>query len=145
MTLAITLNHDSQLPLHQQVYEQLRGLILGGRIAPGQRLPSTRLLAESLGIARATVTESYDRLLSEGYIHTVPCSGTFVSDRLPEHLLVSAPVMNSGPDLPFDSGLDEISQYGKYVLGSTVLKQPRTNQQINFGFGPPALDHLPLE
>lgn len=145
MTLAISLDHASTLPLHHQVYEQIRGLILGGRIGPGQRLPSTRLLAESLGIARATVSESYDRLLSEGYIHTVPCSGTFVSDRLPEHLLSSTPVVNSGPQPPVTTGLDTISSYGKYLLGSTVLRQPRTKQQINFGFGPPAIDQLPLE
>ncbi|HEY9790300.1 MAG TPA: PLP-dependent aminotransferase family protein [Candidatus Obscuribacterales bacterium] len=145
MTLAITLDHQSQLPLHHQVYEQVRALILTGRMGAGQRLPSTRLLAESLGIARATVTESYDRLLSEGYIHTVPCSGTFVSDHLPEQLLASPPVVNSHPTAMADTGLEQISRYGKYVLGSTVLKQPRSHEQINFGFGPPAMEQLPIE
>jgi GntR family transcriptional regulator / MocR family aminotransferase len=145
MTLAITLNHQSELPLHHQVYEQLRGLILSGRIPPGHRLPSTRLLAVSLGIARATVTESYDRLSSEGYIHTVACSGTFVSDRLPEHLLVSAPFITTNQPTAIAGTPAAISRYGRYVLNSTILKQPRGRQQINFGFGPPALEQLPIE
>src|SRR6185437_6425230 len=87
----------------------------------------------------------YDRLLSEGYIHTVPCSGTFVSDHLPEQLLASPPVVNSHPTAMADTGLEQISRYGKYVLGSTVLKQPRSHEQINFGFGPPAMEQLPIE
>src|SRR3990167_8802202 len=111
MPLAITVDHESRLPLNQQVYEQLRSLILGGRIPRGHRLPSTRLLAESLGVARATVTEGYDRLLSEGYIHTIPCSGTFVSEHLPDQLIVSAPVVTSGPQPAIKTGLDGISDY----------------------------------
>ncbi len=49
-----------------QLYEELRQSILSGRLAPGQRVPSTRAFAASLGVSRATVTQSYEQLLSEG-------------------------------------------------------------------------------
>ena len=145
MPLAITLDQQSQLPLHHQVYDQLRNMILAGRLGPGKRLPSTRLLAESLGLARATVAESYERLLSEGYIHTVPCSGTFVSDRLPEHLLSTAPFEGGPRSKPVLDGLDRLSVYGKTVLSSSVLRIARPLQEINFGYGPPAMEQLPIE
>jgi GntR family transcriptional regulator/MocR family aminotransferase len=54
MDLAITLN-DGDIPLHDQLYKELRRSILLGRLAPGQRLPSTRALSASLRISRATV------------------------------------------------------------------------------------------
>ena len=145
MPLAITLDQHSQLPLHHQVYDQLRNMILTGRLGAGQRLPSTRLLAESLGLARATVTESYDRLLSEGYIHTVPCSGTFVSDRLPEHLLSTAPLEQAARPQSHPDGLQRLSVYGKTVLASSVLNIVRPMHEINFGHGPPAMEQLPIE
>src|SRR5262249_27226018 len=52
----------------RQLYAQLRAAILTGRLGPGQRLPSTRGLAEQVGLARNTVARAYDDLLSEGYL-----------------------------------------------------------------------------
>jgi GntR family transcriptional regulator/MocR family aminotransferase len=43
------------VPLYRQLYDELRGAILAGRIAGGARLPSTRGLAAALGVARLTV------------------------------------------------------------------------------------------
>jgi GntR family transcriptional regulator/MocR family aminotransferase len=50
----------------------LREAILGGRLAPGARLPSTRALANDLGLARGTVVEAYEQLAVEGYLVTRP-------------------------------------------------------------------------
>ncbi|WP_114239705.1 PLP-dependent aminotransferase family protein [Dyella sp. C9] len=52
----------------QALHGQLRAAILDGRLRAGQSLPSTRALAESLGLSRNTVVSAYDRLLSEGYL-----------------------------------------------------------------------------
>jgi GntR family transcriptional regulator/MocR family aminotransferase len=145
MALPITLDYEADIPLHHQLYDQMRGLILSGKLSSGKRLPSTRLLADSLGLARATVAESYDRLSSEGYIHTVPKSGTFVSESLPEHLLASTPVQNeSGPSSPPTEGFDRLSAFGRAVMGCDSSFQ-RNYLDINFGYGPPDLEHFPLE
>jgi GntR family transcriptional regulator / MocR family aminotransferase len=66
-------------PLQQQLYEQLRGLIVSARLADGARMPSTRMLADQFSVARITVVLTYERLLAEGYLTTIPAKGTFVS------------------------------------------------------------------
>src|SRR5437764_13837521 len=87
MELAVHVDKNNGLPLHQQLYQELRHLILNGRLSAGQRIPSTRMLAKSLGVSRATVTLSYEQLLSEGYLQAMIGSGTSVSIQLPDDLL----------------------------------------------------------
>jgi GntR family transcriptional regulator/MocR family aminotransferase len=72
MDLAITLDQRSATPLRKQLYDELRAAILSGRLKPGERVPSTRAMAQSLGVSRATVTQSYEQLLSEGYLRAEP-------------------------------------------------------------------------
>lgn len=68
------------MPLYQQIYEYIKSEITDGKISPGEKLPSTRLLANNLMVSRSTVDLAYDQLLSEGYVRTVPCSGYFVCE-----------------------------------------------------------------
>ena len=87
MDLVITLDRDCAVPLYQQLAEELRKAILNGRLKPNYKLPSSRALAMSMEISRATVTQSYEQLLSEGYLETRYGSGTFVCSKLPEDYL----------------------------------------------------------
>ncbi len=87
MELAIRLNSKSAEAMYSQLYDALRQKILSGLLSPGQKLPSTRALAESLGISRTTVSLSYEQLISEGYIEPTAGSGTYVSKHLPEDML----------------------------------------------------------
>ena len=57
----------------------LRGAIIGGRLAPGTRLPSSRALAAELGCARATVVAAYEQLVAEGYLLAAVGAGTTVA------------------------------------------------------------------
>lgn len=59
---------DSDLPLHEQIERTLRERIRSGRLASDTRLPSTRALAQELGISRGVVTEAYGQLAAEGYL-----------------------------------------------------------------------------
>lgn len=58
--------------LLQQLSGQLRTLIASGRLGLGQRLPSSRRLANSLGISRNTVSAAIEQLSAEGYLVTSP-------------------------------------------------------------------------
>lgn len=69
-------------PLFRQVYSRLREAILAGRLRAGDRLPSTRALAEQLGISRTVVLLAYDQLLAEGFATARSGSGTYVSEHL---------------------------------------------------------------
>src|SRR4051812_32555607 len=72
----VTLMRDR--PLQQQLYDQVRALIQSSRLAPGTRLPSTRMLADQCGVSRITGLLPYERLIAEGYLRTIPAKGTFV-------------------------------------------------------------------
>jgi DNA-binding transcriptional MocR family regulator len=81
MELAIPL-FESREPLFRQVYAGLRKAILSGSLPAGERLPSTRDLAEQLGISRTVVVLAYDHLLAEGFLEGRRGSGTYVSSSL---------------------------------------------------------------
>ncbi|MEQ8357549.1 MAG: PLP-dependent aminotransferase family protein [Kiloniellaceae bacterium] len=85
--LGLALDRRAETSLQRQIYDQVRGVILAGGLAPGTRLPSSRALAGELGCSRNTVVTAFDQLLSEGYLEGHAGSGTFVSRVLPEELL----------------------------------------------------------
>ncbi len=62
-----------------EIYRQLRGLILNGRLREGDRLPPSRELATGLSVSRTTVNVAYDRLISEGFVTARAGAGAFVN------------------------------------------------------------------
>jgi GntR family transcriptional regulator/MocR family aminotransferase len=69
--------------LQRWLYSELRSAILSGRLAPGQRLPSSRDFARQQDISRGTVLSVYEQLIAEGYLLGATGSGTTVSPALP--------------------------------------------------------------
>jgi len=78
MHFAIPLSR-SGAPLFRQLYVRLREAILSGAFRAGEKLPSTRELAEQLEISRTVVLFAYDQLLAEGFLVGHQGSGTYVS------------------------------------------------------------------
>ncbi len=76
--LTIALRTDSGKCLYEQIYEYIRQEIREGKLRPGERLPSTRSLAEYLQISRSTAALAYEQLVSEGYIASRPYRGYYV-------------------------------------------------------------------
>jgi GntR family transcriptional regulator/MocR family aminotransferase len=66
----------------RQLAYRLRDVIKKGELKPGERLPSTRMLASSLGLARGTVVEVFDQLAAEGYLDAHIGAGTRVAQAL---------------------------------------------------------------
>jgi GntR family transcriptional regulator/MocR family aminotransferase len=64
----LELSRDGGETLTRQLTDQLRDLIAGGRLAPGQRLPSSRQLAQMLDLSRNTVSFAIEQLAAEGYL-----------------------------------------------------------------------------
>ena len=69
-----------QIPLYEQIYLAIRRDIEDGRLPRGEKLPSTRLLADNLNVSRFTVNLAYEQLVSEGYLQARAGSGFFVCD-----------------------------------------------------------------
>ena len=74
---------DANLPLYVQLVRAVVREIRRGRFSPGHRLPSSRRLADALGVHRNTVLGAYCELELEGWIETRPATGTFVCGELP--------------------------------------------------------------
>jgi len=142
MEFTLLLDPHSSVPYYRQIYEALREKILSGKLAPRQRLPSTRSLAQHLGVARSTVTQSYDQLLSEGYLQTVGGSGTYVCDQLPESLLYAPDIAIAPADA---SPSLVLSAYGQRLANFELRSNPEPVTPISFRYGRPALDRAPLK
>jgi GntR family transcriptional regulator, transcriptional repressor for pyruvate dehydrogenase complex len=65
--------------LYEQVTSQLRALIAGGGLKPGDRLPAERVLAEQLGVSRIVIREAMKVLEEQGLVKVQVGSGTYVA------------------------------------------------------------------
>src|ERR1700748_2260396 len=75
-------------PLYQQLYRQIRQELESGSFdSSASRVPSSRVLAATLGISRLTVNQAFSKLLEEGYLQARKRSGIFVADHLPATFL----------------------------------------------------------
>lgn len=81
--LSSVLSSTNAEPLYQQIVSALRRRISEGSLAIGTRLPSSRALAQDLGVARSTVVTAYDQLVAEGFAEPRRGAGIFVCDVAP--------------------------------------------------------------
>lgn len=80
----IILLRDNDAPtLQGRLAAAIVRAILESRAPPGVRLPSSRGLADALGVSRMTVTLVYQELVSQGYLETAPRSGVMVAATVP--------------------------------------------------------------
>jgi DNA-binding transcriptional regulator YhcF (GntR family) len=80
----IVIDQASPTPPFEQLRAQLVAAVSSGELAPGDRLPTVRRLADDLGIAPGTVARAYRELESAEIIETRGRHGTFVAlDRDP--------------------------------------------------------------
>jgi GntR family transcriptional regulator/MocR family aminotransferase len=168
--LAPPLDAKSAVPLHRQLYDGVRHLILQGNLAAGARLPSTRSLALDLGVSRNTVSTAFEQLWAEGYVEGKLGSGTYVSRVLPDHLLqvparpraeealsrrpglsrrgrmlTGTPVSIShlAPVRPFQPGLPALGDFPGETWGRLLIRRWRARTPALMGYGDPA-GHRPL-
>lgn len=80
----IAVNRKAKAPLHKQIYDSYRAMIVSRNLRVGQQIPSSRALAVELGISRIPVLTAYAQLLAEGYFESRTGAGTFVCSTLPD-------------------------------------------------------------
>lgn len=76
--MIISINEMSEIPIYQQIRNQIVQGISDGRLSPGEQLPTVRGLAEEIGINSMTVNKAYSLLKQEGYIFADRRSGARV-------------------------------------------------------------------
>ena len=82
----VEISFSGKSPLHRQLYVALKNAILHGQLRAGARLPSTRAIADDLGVSRTTVLNAFDQLSAEGYLEGAVGSGTRVTRSIPGDL-----------------------------------------------------------
>jgi GntR family transcriptional regulator/MocR family aminotransferase len=82
----LVLDRDGEHPLPVQLADALRAATAGGTLRPGDRLPSTRALAATLGVSRTVTAAAYDQLLAEGWVSARRGAGTYVEETPPVDL-----------------------------------------------------------
>ena len=115
----ITIDRSKSISLTQQIYDQVRNGILEKQLKEGEKLPSSRELAGSIGVSRNIVLEAYERLIAEGYLEVRPKSGTFVAQ---------------GTSLSFIE---------RTKRKDTPKKMAENQAYIDFKAGNPAIDYFP--
>jgi GntR family transcriptional regulator / MocR family aminotransferase len=87
----IAIDRKAPKPLHKQIYDGFRAVIVDANLHPGQRIPSTRVLAIELGVSRFPVLNAYAQLLAEGYFESRVGAGTVISTSLPDPITRGVP------------------------------------------------------
>ncbi len=144
--------------LEGQLCRAIRDRVRAGRLGAGEALPSTRALALSLGIARSTVVQAYERLRAEGYIETVRGSGTRISTAQPRPLAGAArsrpsasapldaspgapsPALWAGAPrtLPFQPGVPDLKSFPAAAWARCVAGRIKSLRIHDLGYGPVA-------
>lgn len=74
----INISNTDKTPIYEQIYAQIKAMILKGTLREGDALPSMRLLARELRISVITTKRAYEELERDGFIVTVTGKGSFV-------------------------------------------------------------------
>src|SRR6187549_750089 len=137
---AIALDRRSATPLYRQIYEGYRTAIIERRLRPGQRMPSTRGLADELGLSRIPVLNAFEQLIAEGYLDARTGAGTYVSSSLP----AEAPSRrsDSGGGAAGEARRGKPRRVSK-VSASLPSTQPWLRGVGAFAIGHAAIDHFP--
>ena len=77
--MLLHLEFDSDIPIYQQIRDQIVVGIADGHLRPGEQLPTIRALAAETGVNMMTVSKAYQLLQQEGYLQADRRSGTVVS------------------------------------------------------------------
>ena len=125
-------------PLFRQVYLGLRQNLLSGVLRAGERLPSTRDLAEQLGVSRTIVVLAYEHLLAEGFVEGRLGSGTYVA----------AGLGANRPRTPGQSAKVRLSRFGvsseKAAPRITFPARGRRGLRYDFAYGRAQVSEFPF-
>ena len=136
----IAVNRKSPKALHRQIYDAYRAAIVDGRLRPGQRIPSTRVLASEIRVSRFPVLNAYAQLLAEGYFESRVGAGTVIASSLPDQLTSSKPAGSSHTPTP--SGPRPLARRSSVL--PRVVRSPWLQNWGAFRVGQVAFDQFPL-
>jgi GntR family transcriptional regulator/MocR family aminotransferase len=137
--LLVRLDRSRRGELGAQLQEQLREAIRSGRLAPGERLPSTRAMAGELGVSRGLAQDCYEQLVAEGYLVARPGSATRVTeDARPVPSRMRPAETAPAPSVDFRSGVPDVASFPMRDWTWALGEVGRTAPLSAPGYGEPA-------
>jgi GntR family transcriptional regulator/MocR family aminotransferase len=121
------LDPHAQGTLQAQIQQMVTAGVLSGRLARGEKLPSSRKLAAHLGVSRLTVTLAYTELVASDYLSARGRSGYYVSDTAPEPAA-------EPPQLSRDDAVDWSRAIGQKFSGGVTPERPKDWTRFRFPF-----------
>jgi len=79
--VTVLIDNKSGAPIYDQIYTQVKNLIISGELKENDPLPSIRGLAKDLRISFVTTKRAYDELERDGFIYTIQAKGSFVAPK----------------------------------------------------------------
>ncbi len=79
----ISIKEKEGMPIYLQIANGIINQVLNGRIAPGYKMPGTRVFADLMKVHRNTIIASYEELEAQGWLEIVPAKGSFITEKLP--------------------------------------------------------------
>ena len=141
----VRMDRASSEPLYQQLYRQIREELESGRFdSSTSRVPSSRVLAATLGISRPTVNQAFSKLLGEGYFQARKRSGIFVADHLPASFLKAATPATTVRTEHSSRVARRVNRMTDFRRGSQLDVGIGGPPSVTFVAGLPAVDEFPI-
>jgi len=122
--LLVMLERSPSGPLRVRLAAALRDAIRAGQLMPGTTLPSTRVIAQDLGVSRGVAVDAYAQLAAEGFITTRPGTGTTVAflpaAARPDFWAIGETVTAPVPDLDLRPGWPDLAAFPRREWAAAV-------------------------
>jgi len=137
--ILVAVSRDGPRTLGAQIEDQLRCAIRSGRLRPGARVPSTRDLADQLGVSRPIVVEAYAQLSAEGYLELRQGARPRVSSCARASREREASTPPAPPPLRFDfrPGTPDLSSFPRTVWLRAMREALAKMPDADFGYTDP--------
>ena len=84
--MKIVISTTMNMPIYEQIVNQIRDAVIKGEVAAGEGMPSIRVLAKELEVSVITTKRAYEELEKEGVIESRPGRGFYVCEQKDDHL-----------------------------------------------------------
>lgn len=84
--MKIVISTTMNMPIYEQIFNQIRDAVIKGEVAAGEGMPSIRVLAKELEVSVITTKRAYEELEKEGVIESRPGRGFYVCEQKNDHL-----------------------------------------------------------
>lgn len=134
----LRLDRGLNEPLRSQLERELREAIRSGRLAAGERLPSSRAMAAQLGISRGLVQDCYSQLQAEGFLTSRTGSATRIAaGALTPSRLPVRPAAPARLSVDFRAGVPDLTSFPRRDWAAVMRQSCRDATPRELGYGDP--------